>query len=606
MSILQTPRINFMGQIAWDPIVTNNYPKFYDENTSETVMPQQDPAQGFRQEAIDAVTSGNWNPHGTHRSQFFDTRVNSVDLGQGPVTDDPVCGQPMNFTGMLVDLEPYGAYTSQLFFDLLSLGIQGGAQISATRQFRFTDRYINFQRNPVGYIAGVASVNWQTSFAIDKDLSIQPHGSPALQALVEALKQPDALGLTVRFNTYRTTYYDDDSLRNGQPNPRAKQLQDKLNVGGFQPNPARSILVGSIGIWRSGESIHEPSDRALIANPNSNVFVASAHARLQDGQFTLDLANSICETGMDLTKQDLGTLSVVAINPATGADLMTLGQLQYEAYSRTAYEVGAGIVSFAVSEQAAQIAAHANLVLRQADGNVLLSEAPYRALPLTPNAYIDEQSNGTMAQFQVYLRGQPLMTQTPVTIYQMSADGGTVQATYPLMSNAQGLVSLSVLPTVGGGIVAFVADPLETSTPPDPNAGINTQVSTYMYVRTIAADQATAQLAPTWENVYNKVLINWKAMAPCMDNWLDLANPDQVKAYAKILKKLTDPNAFESFRFMPVTRDMTAGERSLLYAFLDTPSESLLTKSSTKDKSHSGKPAPMNYTRLSRSHRAAE
>jgi hypothetical protein len=56
-----------------------------------------------------------------------------------------------------------------------------------------------------------------------------------------------------------------------------------------------------------------------------------------------------------------------------------------------------------------------------------------------------------------------------------------------------------------------------------------------------------------------------------MDNWLDLASPDQVRAHAAVLKRLTDPANFESFLFMPVTRDMTAGERTLLNAFLDGP-----------------------------------
>ena len=38
-----------------------------------------------------------------------------------------------------------------------------------------------------------------------------------------------------------------------------------------------------------------------------------------------------------------------------------------------------------------------------------------------------------------------------------------------------------------------------------------------------------------------------------------------------MIKRLTDPAHFEDFRFMPVTRDMTAGERTLLYKFLETP-----------------------------------
>ena len=55
-----------------------------------------------------------------------------------------------------------------------------------------------------------------------------------------------------------------------------------------------------------------------------------------------------------------------------------------------------------------------------------------------------------------------------------------------------------------------------------------------------------------------------------MDNWLRLDDPSQVMAYADIIKALTDPSRFESFLFMPVTRDMTIGQRALLYKFLDS------------------------------------
>jgi len=60
-------------------------------------------------------------------------------------------------------------------------------------------------------------------------------------------------------------------------------------------------------------------------------------------------------------------------------------------------------------------------------------------------------------------------------------------------------------------------------------------------------------------------------MAPCMDNWLQLNDPVQVKTHAAAIKRLTDPAAIETYRFMPVTRDMSAGERTLLYKFLDAP-----------------------------------
>jgi len=58
------------------------------------------------------------------------------------------------------------------------------------------------------------------------------------------------LGLTVRFNAYRTVYYDNPDLTNGSKAAQkaAKALIAKLKDGGFQPNPARSLLVGVIGL----------------------------------------------------------------------------------------------------------------------------------------------------------------------------------------------------------------------------------------------------------------------------------------------------------------------------------------------------------------------
>ena len=167
MSVLETPRLIFRGNVTWDPIVTNNQPQQYDEADGKTVLDGgAATVAAFRKDAIEAVINGgNWNPHGTHRSKFYNTFIVGVDNGNGPSADDPIVNNPVSFTGMLVDLEPYGAFSSQLFFDEMSFGIQGGCRVLAPRAIRTTARYINFFRNPANnQIAGVASVVWQTSF----------------------------------------------------------------------------------------------------------------------------------------------------------------------------------------------------------------------------------------------------------------------------------------------------------------------------------------------------------------------------------------------------------------------------------------------------------
>lgn len=618
MSVLETPRIVFRGNMAWDPIVTNNYTPLYDEDQSQSVLPPADSTYdqvlAFRTEAItdvDPTVNGpggpnrNWDPQGTHRSVFYDltapdasctdsaitdSAVSGVDLGGGVGTDDPFVGAPARFSGKLVDLEPYGSFSSQLFFDEMTFGIDGGCRIAAKRQTRVTARYINLARNPVYYIAGFASVVWQTSF-LTEDLVIDAFDSAGLQALQAALDEPDVIGLTVRWVNYRTIYYDcpdlagDTALRT----TKAQELISKLRIndpsggGVWQPNPARSKMVGVIGLWRTGEPLHEPGDRALIATtfppsdgpPAKPPCVATAFARLDGDTLTLDLGSSMPETGLDLVKQNWGKLDVVAVDPN---GYVTLGSIGYDEashpdcqayYAREYYEAQSGIVTLKVD--GSSVVPGATLQVR-AGTDVLLDEAALRAIPLIPNLYVD-QNEPAQATFQVYVNGVPGGAGTDVTVWAYGADGNPLPnppSSFPWSGQAgtDGQFSVPV-PTADTGCVAYV--PVIGADQPAPSLGLYPQVTTYAYVRTLPTDPALAELEPTWDNVYTLVLANWNAMAPCMDNWLDLHDPDQIRAFGPVIKALTDPANLETYSYMPVTRDMTAGERTLLYKFLDAP-----------------------------------
>lgn len=560
MSVLETPRLYFRGRTTWDPIVTNNSFLQYDEGESKTVFGAgANDVADFRKDAIAAVVGGgNWNPDGTHRSVFYETSIVGVDVGNGSIADDPIVSCPVSLSGMLVDLEPYGSYSSQVFFDAMSFGIKGGCQVFAPRATRMTARYINFARNQTyKYIAGLASVVWQTSFPKSAGLRIDPHGSPMLLQLAAALKDDDVLGLTVRWNAYRTLYFD--SLLPSNNAALARQLQDKLVGGGFQPNPARSEVVGVLGLWRKGEPVSEPGDRALLTQQSR--LIASAHARLATDRLVLDLANSIPEVDVDLAKVDLGDLTAVAVAADGKTVVATLGTFGYEAYRREAYDASAGIVTIKVDPAASRTAQTSNIQVRQKDGTVLLAETALRAIPTIPNIYLDEGDTTTL-DVLVLDRGKPAASGIPVT---MANPNDSTAASVTNATGDGGIATFALAGTTGQ-IEGFVFAAGQGVPAPQ---GIDTQGTTYVYVRTRPADDNIAQLPPTWSNVHKYVLRNWQAMAPCMENWLDLGNPDQVKSLAAMLKRLTDKANFESFRFMPVTRDMTAGERTLLYAFLD-------------------------------------
>jgi hypothetical protein len=579
MSILETPRLYFRGQMAWDPITTNNTSSRYDEGDAVPMYGEAGTVEQFREAAIAAgmdVVNRNWNPDGTHRSTFFDTSVSGADIGDGLVAEDPFVGAPASFTGMLVDCEPYGSVSSQLFFDSMTFGVNGGYRIQLPRTSRVTARYINFSRyldGATSFIAGVASVNWQTSFLKTEPLfRIDPYDSPSLRALAAAVDAPDVAGLVVRWNVYRTIYFDDPDLSNadqGPPAAAAAALIAKLRAGGWQPNPARSLLVGAIGLWRQGEPAHEPCGRALIT---SNPSVATAHARLAGNVLTVDLSNSICETGPDLAKQDLGTLHFVAAS-ADGSTVKELGKIDYADYDRVSYDQTSGIVTVNVDvASAAEFAATADIQLRSDDGSgaygntIYLEEEALRAIPTQPNLYVDyDYLNPTpvTAQVQVFYRGARVGAGVPVRVL----GGPSFNISTVAWTDADGVAEFSYVysGTSYGACEAFVFQTDDNLTLP---AGVNPLVTTYMYIRSVPTDDKTGALDPTWDNVYRAVLSKWKAMAPCMDNWLDLGNEAQVLAYAPLLKKLTDPANFEAFRFMPVTRDMTVGERALLYNFL--------------------------------------
>lgn len=573
MSVLETPRIVFGGQISWDPIVTNNYATMYDEDSSWTLFKMQESVADFRKRAASAawVNSGNWNPDGTHRSLFFDTYINSVDTGSGAQVDDAFVSQPVNFEGMLVDCEPYGTQSSQLFFDELSLGIQGGCRILAKRTHRITSRYINFFRLPrpvYNFAASVASVNWQTAFA-KEDLQIDAHDSAALAALNSALADDDVLGITVRFNSYSTRYYgaEDDS----EIPVRTDEFITSLAGGGFQPNPARSFITGVVGLWRKDEPIHEPGDRALIAQIGPNEaqqtghYIASAHARMSQSALTIDLSNSISEIDLELNKQDMGDLVVNGVYPGTN-EVFHIGTIPYEQYNKAAYELTSGIVTlpFNSSDYPIYQATHLQVQAtpKGAKQKVFLDEQVLRAIPSDPNLYLNAD-DVVQTNVQVYRQGALADAGLVVS---MVLSGSSVGASATAVTNADGLATFSIN-GVQGQVegCALVLDhqngvPLE----------INTQTNTYMYVRTWQDQQSDLKtMEPTWENVYQYCLKNWNAMAPCMDNWLDLKDPKQVLKYKVMLKKLIDPANFEDYRFMPVTRDMTAGERDLLTRFLD-------------------------------------
>lgn len=630
MSVLDTPRVYFRGNISWDPVTTNNYDgeqrvAGYDEDTLDSTWNNNPVAPSevdeFRQQAIVQVPAPqgkqgtSWNPDGTYRSNFFDTKVSGVDTGSGLDTSDPFVGANVGFSGMLIDTEPYGPLTSQLFFDQMSFGIPGGCRILGLRQRRFDDRNINFGANPSNQIiAGLASVSWQTVFPKTGHAILEEFDSPVVAALRSAFAQDDVLGLMVRFNTYRTIYYNDPALRNGnQAQSDAQQaLMAKLREGGWQPNPARSLVVGVVGLWRRGECPTEPGDRTLISTltpistPGGDATMGTAFMKLdmeaQPPTLTLDLQNSIPCANQETDKVDLGTLSVIAADPPPAVAMADLVEIPVGSYDRAAYEATSGIVTIPLPHALQGLEDYVFSIKGAGDAPTYLQEVRYRALALEPNVYVNEGDTRQIA-VQVYDRGTPAGSGLTVTWTPMSAVGSTDDTHGTATTDANGQVFVPVDTSVGN-VYGLIFQVGTDAVVPLPN--FNPMVMPYVYIRVLPKDDRIAQMTPTWDNVYTNVLANFKAIAPCMDNWLRLDEEAQVRAYAPLVKRLTDPSAFEEFRYMPITRDLSPGQRTLLYNWINSPASQGLRETASEPPPQHGMPDPNtlpDITAIAASHR---
>jgi hypothetical protein len=108
--------------------------------------------------------------------------------------------------------------------------------------------------------------------------------------------------------------------------------------------------------------------------------------------------------------------------------------------------------------------------------------------------------------------------------------------------------------------------------PPPPTQLVPDQRE-YVAVRVTPADADIADLEPTWANVHEHVLRDWEALAPAMDNWLRLGDEQQCRAYAPLIRDLTSRERFDDYRYMPVTRDLSRGQRVLLHRWCEAVTE---------------------------------
>lgn len=646
MSVLLLPRIHFKGLTFWSPSTANNHSEVYDEPNVEPIL---QPSWTY-QDYVDKLKTenpawcepwGSWNLYGDHAVRFTGAAVTGVQLA-GPLdTTDPLCGAAVNLygkdwyqdtpPGRLVMTDPFswGSETSQIFFDTVVVGnnqvgfsakgrlpfySKWGFRPSSLSTVKTTGcpasagpaRNLNLDPQVQLIFEGTESCVWWSGFA---NADIQWFGvpqSPALQALQKAAQSGQ--GVTFRFVNYCTQYYvSNPGIRNGL------DLVKAYEKGFTGDNPARSYLLGTIGVWEQGELSSAPTDLALSPSGSAPITNASgisaafgpAMARMDTSRNTLvlDLVNAIPEIDPSLTKADFGTLDLYS-----GETLIT--SLPYTDYQQSAYEVTAGICDIPLP---AGVTVSGPLTL-QAGRTALLTQDQFVAETDQWAVYVDEGQTSSVT-VTVNENGRPASAGAMLMLVQYNSQSGNplsgpcVQSgDSPLVAilDAHGhvLPDLAIVPVTNGKAVFSVrpvrpgacvvgffpfrgAPPQWGNCPPASITGKtaasgapilptqNYPVPDYRYtcVRALPFDNAleanTPDSALTWSFMYTNVLRVFDLMYPIMSTVVDLASLPALEGAQVALKAAIDSSLFPSTLYMPITRDLSAGKRKLLQRFIN-------------------------------------
>ena len=587
MSVLQTPRINFVGTISWSPGLANNQSGLFDSSTATVILPDGISSEQFPDYLVARLArEGIWNLYGSHDAKFEhyekgpreddNTRVVGGIIGSKRVEADPLIGAKARLNGKLVDLDPAAVWNSQIFFDRFSIG-DSSLGFTATRHKTMHSRWINFQRNLDRLdIAGSAGVVWQTVFPKSSIRYRGAEQSPLLSSLKNA---PDANGLMLRFATYRTLYFQNGIYNNEEYKPRdIEQLQQLHSEGKFFENPAYSRVVGSVGLWVGDEPETWPGGRFLVpANSIESLSVdgspfvlGPAVAEVFNSSIALDFIHTIPELNRQLEKTNLGKL---VVGVSEGGEFSELGVVDPIQYEREAYERDSGIITVPIQTTQATRNKLANgriEVWCQSErvNKLVLAEQPKVVVAEQRDAYttIDDSFQ---QEVRVFDRGQPASKSTSIVVgkYRGLRRTEDAQSVVSLTEDGEAVLPLDTtkIGPFDFGMAAF--DP-ENEVPQLPPR-IDITSGQFLSVRVLASDDEleanTSDDELTWKLIYGEILQNWDLMNPIMNlRGLPLSDEAEMTALAAVIAEVISKEMHESFRYMPITRDLSRGKRLLL------------------------------------------
>jgi hypothetical protein len=581
MSYLDLPRLTFAGFFQADVSTINNGVGYFD---NDAFKPE------FQQLGFD----GSWNPEGTAIFRLVECTITGARLGDQQITDpaqDPVIGMALENAddrvfGKLVDLDPQQQMVSQIWG--MRLRLTDGVERALFAGDYAPAAFLNLWRRQQHGVQGD-----QTLAAIYQSVlrNVVWHGrspSKVLEALQRASEQ-DALSIN-------------------------------MNVYGFGRNPAiprytMGRVAGVIGPYRAGEPKHFVLGRQMVAG---QIFDQSAPLAAQNGVFTFqckvhadrktvtaDFGNSLQIVNADGALVDVGQL-VLAVSKvpvdtvlaSVAADqVAVLGNVNYRQAGW--YASTAGVQEFDYSADpwsVAHIGERPLLLLTPQPDNsykVLVQES-LGGLYVRADEYVYRLAPDATGEVELHATrfGAPLAADIALSANTgaMGGSGGPPPppdvpipdiatpddgVSYPdtIKSGPDGKAVLKVKagrfdPRKPRGYLAGQLYGIGYQLAQQPAQTISNFwnfISVFVYSPTKATPQ------PTWYADIQPILQQYGNLYPIMSKHLvRLGDYDSVVAHLDILKlafslPITDPN------HMPVTRDLSPGDRAMILTWMTTP-----------------------------------
>lgn len=625
MSAVLPPRLVFQGFTSWSPNTINNLAEAYDKCRVAAATSQTEWLKGLNRDGTDIC--GGWNLHGGNDCGLVDVVITRIQIAPGAVGRDPLLGSRMTLAGSrlapkkkrgspcVVDVDPRHPITAQIFFDRLTVGnvhcgFAGSPGIRSCVRWPVLDRNLNRTGGLIR--AGCAAVLWQAGLSKE---SLEWRGmqrSPGLRALKQAVEADvHCCGLAIRFINYRTLYYQSATWK-GVRLTNPELLSAAYRDGFTGVNPALSMTIGSIGVWRNGglatapvERLLVPAGRRQIAPSGDDGYISpdfsdrapvrEAISGLGPVFVTLDQKRKVAvldcgltfpERDVFLEKVDLGAFLLQA---RRGRTFVPIGRpITFADYCRTAYERNAGVIEIPLDAEAGTIAESARLELVSVDGlqptvlreQVLFADSEERGI------YLDQAELHRVA-IDVFERGTPASRPVWLKFAHYSDDGEPLPRRRHVVklvdAHGSGLRHDRVKVGPGGRVVVglqpirpgfcFLSFRPSTGSQPRMPAQFSARKLPYLAVRVLPFDddleRRTADADLTFDFIYERVLKVYDVVYPSMSQTFEFKDGELVVNQAEEIRArlLLDPAT--STEYLPASRDLSAGKRRLLLRFLE-------------------------------------